>query len=43
LEETDYGFLSNAAKARSIPLVSVGSITLNSTPDDDAMAWIAAN
>jgi hypothetical protein len=38
-----FGWWANAANARSIPLVSAGSITLNSTPDDDAMAWIAAN
>jgi len=32
-----FGWRANAATARSIPLMSVGSITLNSTPDEEAM------
>src|SRR6516162_988969 len=38
-----FGSCANAARARSISLASRESIALNSTLDDDAADWIAAN
>src|SRR6516225_1684889 len=38
-----FGSCANAARARSFSLASRESIALNSTPDDDAADWIAAN
>src|SRR6266516_3869872 len=38
-----FGLRANATRARSISPTSRVSIVLNSTADDDAMDWIAAN